>query len=89
AHQPGEVALFEDTYPYLAIQRNLQILGAFGFLSRVRGKPFFEAFIAPAVHSLKGLLADLGDMHLSSLEALVRDLPPSWPDNPPVPPLTS
>jgi hypothetical protein len=89
AHQPGEVALFEDTYPYLAIQRNLQILGAFGFLSRVRGKPFFEAFIAPAVHSLKGLLADLGDMHLSSLEALVRDLLPSWPDNPPVPPLTS
>jgi len=75
AHQPGEVALFEDTYPYLAIQRNLQILGAFAFLSRVRGKPFFEAFIAPAVRSLEGLLTDLGDRRLSALEALVQRIP--------------
>lgn len=82
AHQPGEVDLFDETYPYLAIQRNLQILGAFGFLSRVREKPFFEAFIAPAVRSLEDLLADLGDARLFPLEALVRDLPCSGPETP-------
>ena len=87
AHQPGEVARFEDTYPYLAIQRNLQILGAFAFLSRVRGKPFFETFIAPAMSSLESLLADLGNARLSPLAALVRDLPRSGPG--PSPPRTS
>lgn len=85
AHHPGQVALFEDTYPYLAIQRNLQILGAFAFLSRVRGKSFFEAFIAPAVRSLEDLLTDLGDAHLSPLAALVRDLPRPWLNKTPPP----
>jgi hypothetical protein len=32
---------FKKYFPYLAIQRNLQILGAFSFLSNVRGKPYF------------------------------------------------
>jgi aminoglycoside/choline kinase family phosphotransferase len=39
-------------YRYCALSRNLQILGAFGFLTRVKGKPQFKAYIPAAVHSL-------------------------------------
>jgi len=42
---------FRGEYNALALQRNLQILGAFAFLSRVRKKSFFAAFIRPALVS--------------------------------------
>ena len=44
---------FLRAYKYCAINRNLQILGAFGFLSRVKGKTDFEAYIPAALASLK------------------------------------
>lgn len=43
-------------YLHLALQRNLQIAGAFAFLSQVRGKPFFARYLQPALASLAGLL---------------------------------
>jgi aminoglycoside/choline kinase family phosphotransferase len=39
-------------YYYLMLQRNLQIVGAFCFLSRKKGKSFFKNFIKPAAMSL-------------------------------------
>ncbi len=48
---------FQNEYLLLAMQRNLQILGAFAFLSRVKQKPFFTQFLAPSLDSLRGLLA--------------------------------
>lgn len=48
---------FRREYVFLALQRNLQILGAFAFLSQVRQKPFFAQFLRPALASLSGLLA--------------------------------
>lgn len=48
---------FRREYLWLALQRNLQILGAFAFLSQVRGKPFFAQYLRPALDSLAGLLA--------------------------------
>ena len=48
---------FRREYVFLALQRNLQILGAFAFLSHVRQKPFFAQFLRPALVSLSGLLA--------------------------------
>jgi hypothetical protein len=36
-------------YPFLALQRNLQIIGAFSFLSKVRKKPFFSSYILPSL----------------------------------------
>ncbi len=48
---------FHREYLLLALQRNLQILGAFAFLSQVKQKPFFAQFLAPALDSLRGLLA--------------------------------
>jgi len=48
---------FRREYVFLALQRNLQILGAFAFLSKVRQKPFFAQFLRPALASLGTLLA--------------------------------
>ncbi len=75
--QPDRLASFEKTFPYLAIQRNLQILGAFSFLSRVRGKTYFEEYIPGALESLRHLLEAVKDGNLSRLRDLVISLPPS------------
>ncbi len=72
--QPAETETFERTYPYLAVQRNLQILGAFSFLSRVRGKTYFEAYIPPALKNLSELLNGLNDPGLSGLTDLAASL---------------
>ncbi len=73
-HEPNCVGMFEEVFPYLAIQRNLQILGAFSFLTIVQQKPRFESYIAPALKSLHGLLNDLKDPHLSPIEDLTASL---------------
>lgn len=51
----------EDFFKYyrlLALQRNLQIVGAFSFLYQVRGKAFFADFIKPALVALRDRLAE-------------------------------
>lgn len=48
---------FQDEYLLLALHRNMQILGAFAFLSQVKGKLFFAQFLKPAAVSLATLLA--------------------------------
>ncbi len=50
---------FLRAYAYCAINRNLQVLGAFSFLSRVKGKSDFETYIPPAVSSLKASLDNI------------------------------
>lgn len=54
---PCNAEQFHREYLLLALQRNLQILGAFAFLSQVRQKPFFAQFLRPALGSLGTLLA--------------------------------
>jgi aminoglycoside/choline kinase family phosphotransferase len=71
---PESVRSFTASFPYLAVQRNLQILGAFSFLSRVLKKAYFEAYIAPAMKSLRDLLVQLEDEGLSRLRDLVLSL---------------
>ena len=61
-------------YPYLAIQRNLQILGAFSFLTKTMHKPYFEAYIPAALKTLHNLLYQLNDSRLSLLSDLVKDI---------------
>lgn len=53
AYEPDR---FHAEYLYLALQRNMQILGAFAFLGRQKGKIFFLRFIKPALYSLHALL---------------------------------
>ncbi len=77
-HDPSSTALFEETFPYLALQRNLQILGAFAFLSRVRAKPFFESFVPPAAGSLLDRLETLEDPQLRPLHQVVEDARGQW-----------
>ncbi|MFC1837700.1 aminoglycoside phosphotransferase family protein [Thermodesulfobacteriota bacterium] len=48
---------FMKGYPSLALQRNLQILGAFSFLGFQKHKNFFKQFIHPAAFSLHKQLA--------------------------------
>lgn len=72
---PGQVNAFQESYPYLAIQRNLQILGAFSFLTMERGKSYFAAYIPVALKTLRGLLSELGDPKLSPLADLLGSLP--------------
>jgi hypothetical protein len=53
--------LFRQGYYHVALQRNLQILGAFSFLAKVKGKSFFIPYIQPALAELNHKLQ--GDPH--------------------------
>jgi len=72
--QPERLDAFRHCFPYLAIQRNLQILGAFAFLSKVRGKTYFEAYLPRALHSLTRLVDGLKDRRLSNLMDVLNSL---------------
>ncbi len=50
--------LFKRHYALLAFQRNMQIVGAFSFLYKVRKKLFFMDFIKPSLLSLNRRVAD-------------------------------
>lgn len=66
------VAKFEDSYPYLSLQRNMQILGAFSFLGIKRGKQSFLKYIPSAIRSFQRQLEDLKDPVLSPLQSILE-----------------
>jgi aminoglycoside/choline kinase family phosphotransferase len=49
---------FREQYYHLALCRNLQILGAFGYLTRVKGKSQFARYIPPALAGLRRRLGE-------------------------------
>jgi aminoglycoside/choline kinase family phosphotransferase len=51
-------AAFREQYYHLALCRNLQILGAFGFLTRAKGKDYFARHIPAALTGLRRRLAE-------------------------------
>jgi hypothetical protein len=53
---PFEIASFLNDYWIIALHRNMQMLGAFAFLSLVKDKTSFTAYMPAAVQSLKKLL---------------------------------
>ncbi len=63
---------FEECYKFCCLTRNLQFLGAFAFLSRVKGKKNFESYIPDAVGSLKSIIQSMAS--LPSLRKLVKRL---------------
>ena len=73
-HDISIISSFERYFPYLAIQRNLQILGAFSYLSKVLGKNHFKEYIPCAVKSLYQLLDELTDRKLSSLTDIIHEI---------------
>ena len=58
SHNGLDVSRIFDSYPYLAVQRNLQIIGAFAFLSGKKRKKFFSQFLLPSLIMLQNRLAD-------------------------------
>ena len=67
---------FQAGYRYCALARNLQILGAFGFLTIEKGKTHFEAHIPAAVRSLVTLLTRFEHdefRHLKQVAGLLAD----------------
>ncbi len=65
---------FLKSYNYLRITRNLQMLGAFGFLSRVKGKKYFEKYIPPAINTLKKNIKQTDISQLPKLDKIIEAL---------------
>jgi N-acetylmuramate 1-kinase len=65
---------FLKGYPSLALQRNLQILGAFAFLAKQKQKVFFEQFIRPATVSLQKRLAGPDGQDYPYLQKLTENI---------------
>lgn len=66
---------FERCYHFCCLTRNLQFLGAFAYLAKVKGKPWFEAYIPTALASLKRLLGQMDpSLPIKGLKALVTSL---------------
>ena len=61
------VETFRRSYPYLTIQRNMQILGAFSYLTKIVKKTYFETYIPRALRTLYELLIQITDPELSKL----------------------
>jgi aminoglycoside/choline kinase family phosphotransferase len=61
---------FSRCYRFCCLTRNLQILGAFGHLTRVKGKVHFEKYIPAAVRTLEHNLKNHDDDKLPMLKAL-------------------
>jgi aminoglycoside/choline kinase family phosphotransferase len=56
---PVDQVAWRRQYDYVCLCRNLQILGAYGFLSHQKGKAFFRQFIPAACRSLQQRLERL------------------------------
>ncbi|MFP4307301.1 MAG: sugar phosphate nucleotidyltransferase [Desulfococcaceae bacterium] len=66
---------FLDGFPPCALARNLQTLGAFGYLSRAKGKTRFAAYIPPALATLRETLASREAADYPRLAEAVTSLP--------------
>ena len=69
-----DTSRFRSGYRLCAVSRNLQILGAFSFLSRSKGKTQFEPYILPATRSLVHNLSCLKSISLPQLSRLSSDI---------------
>ncbi|MFP3870967.1 MAG: aminoglycoside phosphotransferase family protein [Syntrophobacteria bacterium] len=63
---------FLARYPHVALCRNLQVLAAFAFLTRMRGRAHFADYVIPAWHRLVKILAEPPCMDYRILATLVQ-----------------
>ena len=66
--------LFCLGYKYCAVTRNLQVLGAFGHLSRIKGKTYFEQYIPAAVKALRYNLSAVDDTEFPRLKSAISNV---------------
>lgn len=71
---PVNPEAFRENYEIIAFQRNLQILGAYGFLSRVKDKTYFEKYIPAALVSLKRRISGRSFRPFKSVRQLIGNL---------------
>ena len=64
--------VFSEVYQYNAFNRNLQILGAFAYLSRIKRKDGFRAYIPAAWQSLRARLERIGEKSCPKLNKIVN-----------------
>jgi N-acetylmuramate 1-kinase len=72
--RPLSTKTFRNNYEIIAFQRNLQILGAYAFLSRVKGKTYFEKYIPSSLVSLKKRVESKTFRSFKEVRHLIRDL---------------
>ena len=65
---------FRSCYHYCTLTRNLQILGAFAYLSKVTGKKHFEQYIPAALRTLRTNLTDSDYNEFPRLTGVVEDV---------------
>ncbi len=65
---------FITCYHHCCVTRNLQILGAFAFLSQVKGKAFFKPFIPKALKKLKFNISRLEPACVPRLTQIINGL---------------
>jgi len=63
---------FRQCFNYCALTRNLQILGAFAYLSKIKGKQYFEDYIPAAIQTLGSNLHAHGPDEFPALTAAVK-----------------
>jgi len=71
---PVNAKTFREHYEIIAFQRNLQILGAYAFLSRVKGKTYFKQYIPAALLSLKRRVSGRLFRPYRNVKQLIADL---------------
>ncbi len=74
AHLKSAPDQFIRGYLYCAVTRNLQMLGAFGFLSRIKQKRTFERWIPPAVSMLAGHIRAADHQAFPKLTAIAEKI---------------
>lgn len=70
-----DAAFSVEGYYLLVLQRNLQILGAFAFLAKVKNKSFFRDYLVPAALSLSKHLKEPMGQQFPVLRAFSFDIP--------------
>jgi aminoglycoside/choline kinase family phosphotransferase len=74
AHLDLNAEHFQHCYRYCRLTRNLQILGAFGYLSRVKGKARFEKYVPAALGTLRKILSDEVGSEFPKLKEIVEKI---------------
>jgi len=72
--RPSAHSAMVESYPLLALQRNMQILGAFAFLSEQKKKTFFSAYIPWAFKSLTVRLEESWAREFVALKSIIRGM---------------
>ncbi len=72
--KPDAHESFKKYFVFIAVMRNLQILGAYSFLSLKQGKSYFKKYIPVALNSLKTLLDEISHKNILPLLNILNDL---------------